>query len=66
MTDKFDERVKEIVKNDIYERSLLPPRIIKKNIELKPELEDFEAFKRLKHIHDDCGRFVKEHTNPGR
>ena len=46
MTDKFDERVKEIVKNDIYERSLLPPRIIKKNIELNPSL------KTLKHLSD--------------
>lgn len=60
MTDKLDDYGRALVKEHIYLDSNLDASWIKKDIQLSPELVDFDAFTRLKHIHDNCGRFVKE------
>ena len=63
MTDKLDDYCRALIKEHIYLDSNLDASWIKKDIQLSPEDVDFDAFTRLKHIHDDCGRFVKEGWN---
>lgn len=57
------EEGREIVRNYLYGESNIPPAYLKSKIELIPEKVDVPAFIRLKNIHDDCSRFVKQHWN---
>ena len=63
MTDRLDDYGRAMVKEHIYLDSNLDASWIKKDIDLFPEVVDFDAFTKLKHIHDNCGRFVKEGWN---
>lgn len=63
MTDKLDDYGRGLVKEHIYLDSNLDTSWIMKDIQLSPEVVDFDAFTRLKHIHDNIGRFVREGWN---
>lgn len=63
MADKLDDYGRALIKEHIYLDSNLDASWINKDIQLSPEVVDFDAFTRLKHIHDHCSRFVKEGWN---
>ena len=54
---------KEIVKQNIYKNSNIPLRWLKKDIPLRPEIVDENAFYRLRHIMEESPRFVRENWN---
>lgn len=54
------EAARELVRNKIYKNSNIPLIYLKSDLGLKPESEDRPAFMRLKNIHDDCVRFVRQ------
>lgn len=54
---------RKLNREHIYKNSNIPPVYLNRELALRPEAEDRPAFIRLKNIHDDCVRFVKQHWN---
>lgn len=57
------EEGREIMRKHYYAESNIPPVYLNSKIELRPETVDVPAFRRLKKIHDESDRFVKQHWN---
>ena len=54
---------KQIIRDKIYSESNIPAIYLREDVKLSPEEVDIAAFMRLKNIHDNCIRFVRERWN---